>query len=151
MQLHSLTNLKSAGWERSRESCPGSSIREGTGAFHACSSFFSPYSSCLFCFFAGVTILLSLTVFHNIVTDTLPQVSDAMPLLGTLLTLRHSLYHDYYRLCWSVVDENKPWVNITGSPPTVLYTAATPSSSSSDVMYNFAPHTSPIKRSKTHN
>ncbi|XP_071749437.1 neuronal acetylcholine receptor subunit alpha-7 isoform X2 [Lepeophtheirus salmonis] len=31
----------------------------------------------------GVTILLSLTVFHNIVTETLPQVSDAMPLLGT--------------------------------------------------------------------
>ena len=33
--------------------------------------------------FSGVTILLSLTVFHNIVTETLPQVSDAMPLLGT--------------------------------------------------------------------
>ena len=32
--------------------------------------------------FSGVTILLSLTVFHNIVTETLPQVSDAMPLLG---------------------------------------------------------------------
>ena len=32
---------------------------------------------------SGVTILLSLTVFHNIVTETLPQVSDAMPLLGT--------------------------------------------------------------------
>ena len=36
-------------------------------------------------FFTGVTILLSLTVFHNIVTETLPQVSDAMPLLGTYL------------------------------------------------------------------
>lgn len=32
---------------------------------------------------AGVTILLSLTVFHNLVTETLPQVSDAMPVLGT--------------------------------------------------------------------
>ena len=32
--------------------------------------------------FSGVTILLSLTVFHNIVTEKLPQVSDAMPLLG---------------------------------------------------------------------
>ncbi|XP_064092146.1 neuronal acetylcholine receptor subunit alpha-7-like isoform X17 [Macrobrachium nipponense] len=31
----------------------------------------------------GVTILLSLTVFHNLVTETLPQVSDAMPVLGT--------------------------------------------------------------------
>ena len=33
--------------------------------------------------FSGVTILLALTVFHNILTETLPQVSDAMPLLGT--------------------------------------------------------------------
>jgi len=30
----------------------------------------------------GVTILLSLTVFHNLVAETLPQVSDAMPVLG---------------------------------------------------------------------
>ena len=34
--------------------------------------------------FSGVTILLSLTVFHNIVTEKLPQVSDAMPLLGII-------------------------------------------------------------------
>jgi hypothetical protein len=32
---------------------------------------------------SGVTILLSLTVFHNLVAETLPQVSDAMPVLGT--------------------------------------------------------------------
>lgn len=32
---------------------------------------------------AGVTILLSLTVFLNLVAETLPQVSDAIPLLGT--------------------------------------------------------------------
>lgn len=32
--------------------------------------------------FAGVTILLSLTVFLNLVAETLPQVSDAIPLLG---------------------------------------------------------------------
>ena len=31
---------------------------------------------------SGVTILLSLTVFHNIVTEKLPRVSTAMPLLG---------------------------------------------------------------------
>ncbi|KAL5281537.1 CHRNA7.2 family protein [Megaselia abdita] len=31
----------------------------------------------------GVTILLSLTVFLNLVAETLPQVSDAIPLLGT--------------------------------------------------------------------
>lgn len=31
---------------------------------------------------AGVTILLSLTVFLNLVAETLPQVSDAIPLLG---------------------------------------------------------------------
>lgn len=33
-------------------------------------------------FFIGVTILLSLTVFLNLVAETLPQVSDAIPLLG---------------------------------------------------------------------
>lgn len=33
---------------------------------------------------SGVTILLSLTVFLNLVAETLPQVSDAIPLLGTL-------------------------------------------------------------------
>ncbi|MPC30481.1 hypothetical protein E2C01_023749 [Portunus trituberculatus] len=32
--------------------------------------------------YGWVTILLSLTVFHNLVTETLPQVSDAMPVLG---------------------------------------------------------------------
>ncbi len=30
----------------------------------------------------GVTILLSLTVFLNLVAEKLPQVSDAIPLLG---------------------------------------------------------------------
>ena len=35
-------------------------------------------------YFTGVTILLSLTVLQNFVQDTLPQVSDAMPLLGTI-------------------------------------------------------------------
>lgn len=33
-------------------------------------------------FSLGVTILLSLTVFLNLVAETLPQVSDAIPLLG---------------------------------------------------------------------
>jgi len=33
--------------------------------------------------YTGVTILLSLTVFHNLVAETLPQVSDALPVLGT--------------------------------------------------------------------
>lgn len=35
------------------------------------------------CIFLGVTILLSLTVFLNLVAETLPQVSDAIPLLGS--------------------------------------------------------------------
>ena len=39
--------------------------------------------SSVMCYFTGVTILLSLTVLQNFVQDTLPQVSDAMPLLGT--------------------------------------------------------------------
>lgn len=34
-------------------------------------------------YFVGVTILLSLTVFLNLVAETLPQVSDAIPLLGS--------------------------------------------------------------------
>ncbi|XP_065094187.1 neuronal acetylcholine receptor subunit alpha-7-like [Ochlerotatus camptorhynchus] len=34
----------------------------------------------------GVTILLSLTVFLNLVAETLPQVSDAIPLLGRTFT-----------------------------------------------------------------
>ncbi|KAJ8985839.1 hypothetical protein NQ317_006210 [Molorchus minor] len=39
------------------------------------------------CSVAGVTILLSLTVFLNLVAETLPQVSDAIPLLGTIRSL----------------------------------------------------------------
>lgn len=39
------------------------------------------------CSVAGVTILLSLTVFLNLVAETLPQVSDAIPLLGTKRSL----------------------------------------------------------------
>lgn len=40
-----------------------------------------PYTK--LCSVTGVTILLSLTVFLNLVAETLPQVSDAIPLLGT--------------------------------------------------------------------
>lgn len=35
--------------------------------------------------FAGVTILLSLTVFLNMVAETMPATSDAVPLLGKYL------------------------------------------------------------------
>lgn len=38
--------------------------------------------------FLGVTILLSLTVFLNLVAETLPQVSDAIPLLGRELSTK---------------------------------------------------------------
>lgn len=38
---------------------------------------------CVICYLSGVTILLSLTVFLNLVAETLPQVSDAIPLLGS--------------------------------------------------------------------
>ena len=38
----------------------------------------------------GVTILLSLTVFLNLVAETLPQVSDAIPLLGSPHTHTHT-------------------------------------------------------------
>lgn len=45
-------------------------------------SFIFSYSTFLFVF-AGVTILLSLTVFLNMVAETMPATSDAVPLLGT--------------------------------------------------------------------
>lgn len=44
--------------------------------------FFSCWHDTSFLPVSGVTILLSLTVFHNIVTEKLPRVSTAMPLLG---------------------------------------------------------------------
>lgn len=47
--------------------------------------------------FSGVTILLSLTVFHNILTESLPQVSDAMPLLGTFCFLVY--YSHFFEKC----------------------------------------------------
>lgn len=40
-------------------------------------AYFFPFNS------AGVTILLSLTVFLNMVAETMPATSDAVPLLGT--------------------------------------------------------------------
>ena len=43
-------------------------------------------------FVAGVTILLSLTVFLNLVAETLPQVSDAIPLLGWAPSVFLSLF-----------------------------------------------------------
>lgn len=52
-----------------------------------CYAFYSYRSlslSLLFLVSPGVTILLSLTVFLNLVAETLPQVSDAIPLLGML-------------------------------------------------------------------
>lgn len=36
---------------------------------------------------AGVTILLSLTVFLNMVAETMPATSDAVPLLGEFFYL----------------------------------------------------------------
>ncbi len=36
-------------------------------------------------FFSGVTVLLSLTVFSLMVTEMLPKVSDAIPILGDMI------------------------------------------------------------------
>lgn len=47
-----------------------------------CCPDFKQYSSS-FVFCSGVTILLSLTVFLNMVAETMPATSDAVPLLGT--------------------------------------------------------------------
>ncbi|KAJ8872103.1 hypothetical protein PR048_025704 [Dryococelus australis] len=41
---------------------------------------------------SGVTILLSLTVFLNLVAETLPQVSDAIPLLGVTILLSLTVF-----------------------------------------------------------
>lgn len=42
---------------------------------------------CIF-FFKGVTILLSLTVFLQLVAETMPPTSDAVPLIGRLTACR---------------------------------------------------------------
>lgn len=39
--------------------------------------------SFIFYTFTGVTILLSLTVFLNLVAESMPTTSDAVPLIGT--------------------------------------------------------------------
>lgn len=44
--------------------------------------FLNPYTTLTI---IGVTILLSLTVFLNMVAETMPATSDAVPLLGTLV------------------------------------------------------------------
>ena len=51
--------------------------------------FFFPYFYLVH--FSDITVLLSLTVFHNIVNDTLPQVSDSVPVIGT----RVGVYNSY--------------------------------------------------------
>lgn len=46
--------------------------------------------------YLGVTILLSLTVFLNMVAETMPATSDAVPLLGkTILFTNLSGVHAY--------------------------------------------------------
>jgi len=39
------------------------------------------------CYCAGVTILLSLTVFLLLVAETMPPTSDAVPLIGLLINV----------------------------------------------------------------
>ena len=39
-------------------------------------------SFCIWLAFSGVTVLLALTVFNTMVTEILPKVSDALPILG---------------------------------------------------------------------
>lgn len=43
----------------------------------------------IICFIKGVTILLSLTVFLNMVAETMPATSDAVPLLGNARPTEH--------------------------------------------------------------
>lgn len=51
---------------------------------------------------SGVTILLSLTVFLNLVAETLPQVSDAIPLLGTTEFLQRGK-HKRRCVCYLII------------------------------------------------
>ena len=52
-------------------------------------------------FFIGVTILLSLTVFLNLVAETLPQVSDAIPLLGREQNIQQKpIFRSKYDVFW---------------------------------------------------
>ena len=46
-------------------------------------------SACIFEPISGVTILLSLTVFSQVLADTMPATSDAIPLLGNFKANRH--------------------------------------------------------------
>lgn len=45
--------------------------------------------------FSGVTILLSLTVFLNMVAETMPATSDAVPLLGSYTLTHHRPTHPH--------------------------------------------------------
>ena len=48
---------------------------------------------------SGITVLLTLTVFQNIVTETLPQVSNTIPVLGTHnAILTHTLQKVIYEV-----------------------------------------------------
>jgi hypothetical protein len=46
---------------------------------------------------SGVTILLSLTVFSQVVTESMPRTSDAMPLLGKNHFPKNCCLH--FRIC----------------------------------------------------
>lgn len=71
-RIESRDDARANGWARSSVYLLRTRIRNG--------SLNKPGSTTV----SGVTILLSLTVFLNLVAETLPQVSDAIPLLGTL-------------------------------------------------------------------
>lgn len=71
--------------------------------------------------YLGVTILLSLTVFLNMVAETMPATSDAVPLLGKMilftnltgvLYLLNLLYTIYYVICILVILNTIPYYYI---------------------------------------
>lgn len=65
--------------------------------------------------FLGVTILLSLTVFLNMVAETMPATSDAVPLLGKPLLLVPC------PLETCDMEGLHPTVRLTDGPPTLPY------------------------------
>lgn len=72
--------------------CSGRSVRMCgrecvyTSEFMYCVSEITTSTHIRACFIAGVTILLSLTVFLNMVAETMPATSDAVPLLGKVFS-----------------------------------------------------------------
>lgn len=55
----------------------------------------------------GVTILLSLTVFLQLVAETMPPTSDAVPLIGVSQSQSLSCRHVHLKFYWNFMTKQK--------------------------------------------